>query len=143
MQPFATHRPFKDENAGSLNQAHGAIESSRRLPTLLGEFGGSGQSRIRWQAGNVGTGKNGRHALVGMPVFGRLAGYKGLNDAEGLRHDPAMRWRQGSARRCSCDDPDGPLRDPTALGCQELVCSHVPFAPMHRRVADTSWRWRI
>jgi Transposase DDE domain group 1 len=41
------------------------------------------------------TGKNGRHALVGMfrqSVFGRLAGYEDVNDALRLRHDPAMRW---------------------------------------------------
>ena len=44
------------------------------------------------------TGKNGRHALVGMlrqSVFGRLAGYEDVNDAERLRHDPAMRWIVG------------------------------------------------
>src|ERR1700722_7503319 len=44
------------------------------------------------------TGKNGRHALVGMlrqAVFGRLAGYEDVNDAERLRHDPAMRWIVG------------------------------------------------
>ena len=37
---------------------------------------------------------NGRHALVGLlrqSVFGRLAGYEDVNDAERLRHDPAMR----------------------------------------------------
>jgi Transposase DDE domain group 1 len=41
------------------------------------------------------TGKNGRHALVGLlrqSLFGRLAGYEDVNDAERLRHDPAMRW---------------------------------------------------
>jgi hypothetical protein len=44
------------------------------------------------------TGKNGRHALVGMlrqAVFGRLAGYEDVNDADRLRHDPAMRWIVG------------------------------------------------
>jgi hypothetical protein len=44
------------------------------------------------------TGKNGRHALVGMlrqSVFGRLAGYEDVNDAQRLRHDPAMRWIVG------------------------------------------------
>ena len=44
------------------------------------------------------TGKNGRHALVGMlrqSVFGRLAGYEDVNDADRLRHDPAMRWVVG------------------------------------------------
>ena len=45
------------------------------------------------------TGKNGRHALVGLlrqSVFARLAGYEDVNDAERLRHDPAMRWIVGS-----------------------------------------------
>ena len=44
------------------------------------------------------TGKNGRHALVGLlrqSVFGRLAGYEDVNDAERLRHDPAMCWIVG------------------------------------------------
>jgi hypothetical protein len=43
-------------------------------------------------------GKNGRHALAGLfrqSVFGRLAGYEDVNDAERLRHDPAMRWIVG------------------------------------------------
>lgn len=53
-------------------------------------------------AGNVladaRTGRNSRHALVGVfrqSLFGRLAGYEGVNDAERLRHDPAMRWIVG------------------------------------------------
>jgi Transposase DDE domain group 1 len=44
------------------------------------------------------SGKNGRHALAGLfrqSVFGRLAGYEDVNDAECLRHDPAMRWIVG------------------------------------------------
>jgi Transposase DDE domain group 1 len=44
------------------------------------------------------TGRNGRHALVGLlrqSVFARLAGYEDVNDAERLRHDPAMRWIVG------------------------------------------------
>jgi hypothetical protein len=44
------------------------------------------------------TGKNGRHALVGLlrqSGFSRLAGYEDVNDAERLRHDPAMRWIVG------------------------------------------------
>lgn len=47
---------------------------------------------------DVRTGKNGRHALVGLlrqSVFGRLAGYEDVNDAERLRHNPAMRWIVG------------------------------------------------
>ena len=49
-------------------------------------------------AGCARTGKNGRHALVGLlrqSVFGLLAGYEDVNDAERLRHDPAMRWIVG------------------------------------------------
>src|SRR5262252_1279817 len=49
------------------------------------------------------TGKNGRHALVGLlrqSVFGRLAGYEDVNDAEPLRHDPAMRWVVGGRAAC-------------------------------------------
>jgi hypothetical protein len=40
------------------------------------------------------TGKNGRHALVGLlrqSVFGRLAGYEDVNDADRLALDPVMR----------------------------------------------------
>jgi hypothetical protein len=51
------------------------------------------------------TGKNGRHALIGMlrqSVFGRLAGYEDVNDAERLRHDPAMRWIVGGNAAAGC-----------------------------------------
>jgi hypothetical protein len=44
------------------------------------------------------TGKNARHRLVGLlrqSVFGRLAGYEDVNDADRLCHDPAMRWVVG------------------------------------------------
>ena len=44
------------------------------------------------------TGKNGRHLLVGLlrqSVFGRLAGYEDVNDADRLCRDPAMRWVVG------------------------------------------------
>jgi hypothetical protein len=41
------------------------------------------------------TGKNGRHRLAGLlrqSIFGRLAGYEDVNDADRLCRDPAMRW---------------------------------------------------
>jgi hypothetical protein len=47
---------------------------------------------------DAGTGKNGRHRLSGLlrqSVFGRLAGYEDVNDAERLCRDPAMRWVVG------------------------------------------------
>jgi glutathione S-transferase len=44
------------------------------------------------------TGKDGRHRRAGLlrqSVFGRLAGYEDVNDAERLFRDPAMRWVVG------------------------------------------------
>ena len=44
------------------------------------------------------TGKNSRHLLRGLlwqSVFGRLAGYEDVNDADRLSRDPAMRWVVG------------------------------------------------
>jgi hypothetical protein len=35
-------------------------------------------------------------------VFGRLAGYEDVNDAERLRHDPAMRWIGGGKAASGC-----------------------------------------
>jgi hypothetical protein len=48
--------------------------------------------------------KNGRHRLAGLlrqPVFGQLAGYEDVNDAERLCRDPAMRAVTGSAASAS------------------------------------------
>jgi hypothetical protein len=50
----------------------------------------------------------GRHALAGLfrqSVFGRLAGYEGVNDAERLRHDPEMRIVGGKATLGSAASP--------------------------------------
>ena len=47
------------------------------------------------------TGKNGRHRLAGLlrqSVFGRLAGYEDVNDAERLCRDPALRWWSATKR---------------------------------------------
>ncbi len=44
------------------------------------------------------TGQNSRHTLtaqIRQSVFGRLAGYEDVNDADRLGHDPAMRWVVG------------------------------------------------
>jgi hypothetical protein len=44
------------------------------------------------------TGKNGWYRLGGLlrqSVFGRLAGYEEVNDADRLYRDPAMRWVVG------------------------------------------------
>jgi hypothetical protein len=44
------------------------------------------------------TGKNGWHGIVGLlrqSIYGRLAGYEDVNDADRLGRDPAMRWIVG------------------------------------------------
>jgi hypothetical protein len=43
---------------------------------------------------DAGTGRNGRHALIGLPrqsVLGGLAGHEDVNDADRSCRDPAMR----------------------------------------------------
>jgi hypothetical protein len=72
-------------DAGLL--AYRELDDALRLSEMAGE-----------QLADARTGKNGRHALVGLlrqSVFGRLAGYEDVNDAERLRYDPAMRWIVG------------------------------------------------
>ena len=44
------------------------------------------------------TGRNGWHGIVGLlrqSVYGRLAGYEDVDDADRLGRDPAMRWIVG------------------------------------------------
>jgi hypothetical protein len=89
-------------DAGLL--AYRELDDALGLTTLAGEM-----------LADARTGKNGRHALIGMlrqSVFGRLAGYEDVNDAERLRHDPAMRWIVAGKAAHGCArlaEPDGPL----------------------------------
>jgi hypothetical protein len=56
------------------------------------------------------TGRNGRHSLIAQlrqSVFGRLAGYEDVNDADRLGRDPAMRWiSQTAIRDTSYPEPN-------------------------------------
>jgi hypothetical protein len=78
---------------GSVVTSDAGLLAYRELDAALGLSDLAGESLA-----DARTGKNGRHALVRMlrqAVFGRLAGYEDVNDAERLRHDPAMRWIVG------------------------------------------------
>ncbi len=96
-------RRLKLEFHGSDISSDGGLLPYRELDHALGltELGGEVLSETR-------RGKNTRHLLVGLlrqSVFGRLAGYKDVNDAERLSRDPVMRAivdRKGLERLPTC-----------------------------------------
>src|ERR1700674_3736429 len=78
---------------GSVVTSDAGLLAYRELDDALGLSAVAGETLA-----DARTGKNGHHALVGLlrqSVFGRLAGYEDVNDAERLRRDPAMRWIVG------------------------------------------------
>ena len=78
---------------GSVITSDGGLLAYRELDDVLG-LTTSGSERLA----EARAGKTRRHLLVGLlrqSVFGRLAGYEDVNDAERLCHDPAMRWVVG------------------------------------------------
>src|SRR6266496_3316936 len=80
---------------GSAITSDGGLLAYRELDDVLA-LTMSGGERLA----EARTGKNRRHLLVGLlrqSVFGRLAGYEDVNDAERLCHDPAMRSVVGGA----------------------------------------------
>ena len=86
-------RRLKLEFHGSKVTSDAGLLAFRELDDALGltEIAGQVLADNR-------TGKNGRHTLTAQfrqSVFGRLAGYEDVNDADRLGHDPAMRWIVG------------------------------------------------
>src|SRR5918997_4961196 len=86
-------RRLKLEFHGSRVTSDAGLLAFRELDDVLGltELAGEVLAEIR-------TGRNGRHTLTAQfrqAIFGRLAGYEDVNDADRLCHDPAMRWVVG------------------------------------------------
>ena len=83
----------------------------RELDDALGLIEIAGETRA-----DARTGRNGRRARVGLlrqSVFGRLAGYEDVNDAERLRHDSTMRWIVGgTAAHSNAASPSRPANRP-------------------------------
>jgi hypothetical protein len=121
---------------GSVVTSDAGLLAYRELDDALGLTAMAGETLA-----DARTGKNGRHALLGLlcqSVFGRLAGYEDVNDAERLRHDPAMRWIirwQCSAGPCGFAEPDGPLRDAVVRGICQPLCSFRFVRPVDRPCA--------
>ncbi len=95
---LAFDRRLKLEFHGSKITSDGRLLAYRELDHVLG-LSEIGLSEIAGEVlTDTRTGANGRHALLGQfrqSVFGRLAGYEDVNDADRLAHDPAMRWIVG------------------------------------------------
>jgi hypothetical protein len=78
---------------GSVITSDGGLLAYRELDDAVG-LTDTGADTLA----DARTGKNGRHLLCGLlrqSVFGRLAGYEDVNDADRLCRDPAMRWVVG------------------------------------------------
>ena len=86
-------RRLKLEFHGSRVTSDAGLLADRDLDDALGLTAMAGEVLA-----DSRTGRNGWHGVVGLlrqSVYGRLAGYKDVNDADRLGRDPAMRWIVG------------------------------------------------
>src|SRR6516165_1741523 len=116
---------------GSLVTSDAGLLAYRELDDVLGltEMAGDVLADAR-------SGKNGRHALAGLfrqSVFGRLAGYEDVNDAERLRHDPAMRWIVGGKAAQGC------AASPSQMGLANFSYQAGTWTKPRRVIAKVEW----
>src|SRR5919205_2502436 len=89
----AFDRRLKLEFHGSKLTSDAGLLAFRELDAALGLTEMAAE-----RLADTRTGQNSRHtpiAQLRQSVFGRLAGYEDVNDADRLGHDPAMRWIVG------------------------------------------------
>ncbi len=98
-------RRLKLEFHGSRITSDAGLLAYRELDEVLGltDLGGAALSDLR-------RGKNTRHLLTGLlrqSVFGRLAGYEDVNDAERLSRDPETEWLATAENLAALSDLSG------------------------------------
>ncbi len=128
---LAFDRRIKLEFHGSKVTSDAGLLAFRELDDALG----LGQITADLLA-DTRTGQNSRHTLIAQfrqSVFGRLAGYEDVNDAERLAHDPAMRWIVGGRA------VTGQAASPSQMGRfeTEVLAQEANLSTL----ADLSGRW--
>ena len=127
----AFDRRIKLEFHGSKITSDGGLLAFRELDAALG------LSQIATERlADTRTGQNSRHTLIAQfrqSVFGRLAGYEDVNDADRLAHDPAMRWIVGGRA------VTGPAASSSQMGRfeTEALAQEANLSAL----ADLSGRW--
>src|SRR5919205_1578522 len=127
----AFDRRLKLEFHGSKVTSDAGLLAFRELDAALG------LSQIAAEClADTRSGQNSRHTLVGhfrQSVFGRLAGYEDVNDADRLAHDPAMRWIVGGRA------VTGPAASSSQMGRfeTEALAQEANLSAL----ADLSGRW--
>ena len=120
---------------GSVVTSDAGLLAYRELNDALGLTEMAGE-----MLADARTGKNGRHALVGLlrqSVFGRLAGYEDVNECA-TTGDALDCWWQSGSGSCSFTQPDGPFRDAMACSVHEPLGSCRSFRPIDRPRARPS-----
>ena len=132
---------------GSAITSDGGLLAYRELDDVLA-LTTSGGERLA----EARTGRNRRHLLVGLlrqSVFGRLAGYEDVNDADRLCRDPAMRWVVGGKApmdRAASASQMGRFETEWLAGPEKPRRARRSAGPMDRRGAQaapasrSSWR---
>src|SRR6478735_4571152 len=144
---------------GSVVTSDAGLLAYRELDDALGLSTMSGETLA-----DARTGKNERHALVGLlrqSVFGRLAGYEDVNDAEGLRHDPAYQHEAfdrypfhsnrreeyvqmpGKLTNSILRPPFRPPQVPAAVRSSRLSCGKVGKAQIFTSARESSGESRL
>jgi Transposase DDE domain group 1 len=127
----AFDRRLKLEFHGARITSDGGLLAYRELDDALGLTAAAASTLAEGRRG-----KNIRHRLLGLlrqAVYGRLAGYEDVNDAERLARDPAMRAIVGR------EGPDRPAASTSEMGRfeTEWLATEANLAAL----ADLSGNW--